>query len=74
MAKVETREVILGVTKLAEELSVTRQTIYRTMQGTLNSARLRRELRVRGLHPAPYQSTRKLKKVKKLKTKTGVQK
>lgn len=58
MANVETRDVIVGISDLAEELGVRRESIYRTMRGLLNSARLRRELQSRGLHPIPYRHKR----------------
>lgn len=54
MAELKNREVIVGIGALADELSVGRGAIYRTMRGTLNSARLRRELQARGLQPTPY--------------------
>ncbi len=54
MAKIQTRDVIVGIGDLAQELNVRRETIYRTMRGTLNSARLRMELQARGLQPSPY--------------------
>ena len=54
MAKIQQRSVIVGVGHLARELGVSRAAIWRTMQGTLNSARLRRELQARGLRPAAF--------------------
>ena len=56
--------VIRGVGKLAQELGVRRESIYRTMRGLLNSARLRRELQSRGLHPIPYRHKRGPRKQK----------
>lgn len=73
MAVLRSREVIVGIGKLADELNVSRGSIYRTMQGTLNSARLRRELQARGLHPAPYKYKRKRKPAKQTRTKGNQQ-
>lgn len=54
----QNREVIVGIGGLAEELNCCRGAIYRTMRGTLNSARLRAELKARGLHPKPFRHKR----------------
>ena len=64
MANLETRDVIVGISDLAEELGVRRESIYRTMRGLLNSARLRRELEARGLQPIPYRHKRGPRKQK----------
>lgn len=64
MAELRQRDVIVGIGDLADELNVGRGAIYRTMRGTLNSARLRRELQSRGLNPAPYRHKRGPRKQK----------
>ena len=58
MAVLRQRDVIVGIGELARELNVGRGAIYRTMRGTLNSARLRLELEARGLQPIPYRHKR----------------
>ena len=58
MAELRQRDVIVGIGDLADELNVGRGAIYRTMRGTLNSARLRMELEARGLRPIPYRHKR----------------